>query len=365
MKNKLIITTLAAMLNLTGFTNEATAGFAFSEKGAQALTQRETPPTPAQEAWWKATDYERKKMAEQIGEDGARRLARSKGWVPLLEEGKKTVPQGPDHIYRGKNGIVHVVEAKGGSGQLGHAYGYPQGSSEWAVKSAERIVTSRTATELEKKAAKEVLAAAAKGKLEVHVIRTSHTYGEPTKVAFEQTVKCTKQAYQLAASSLEKMARGSATASRSALASSRNLERGFASEVKGAARASSQTAKATGTAARTACKIAGKAAKIAGPAGLVLEVGVRTSDVIETERRFDAGEITAEERRVSHGKNAGGMVGGMAGTAGGAAAGAAIGTPFGGIGAIPGATIGGLVGAIAGGFAGDKVGSTIGGALAR
>ena len=256
MKKTLNITTLAAMLIVAGFINVATARDTFPQKGAQALMQRESSPTPAQQSWLKATDLnERIKMAEQIGEDGARRLARSKGWVPLLEEGKKTVPQGPDQIYRGKNGIVHVVEAKGGSSQLGHAYGYPQASPEWAVKSAERIATSRTATELEKQAAREVLAAAAKGQLEVHVIRTTHVLGEPTKVFFEQSTKCTKQATLLAASSMN----NGAVTGRSALSSSKKVERAAVSEAKAAAHASTQTAKSTGSVARTAGKVAGKA----------------------------------------------------------------------------------------------------------
>lgn len=364
MKNTFSITTLAALLSMAGWATEATAASTFPERGAQALKQKQTPATPAQQAWLKATVYERSKIAEQIGEDGARRLSRSQGWVPLLEEGKKTVPQGPDQIYRSQNGIVHVVEAKGGSGQLGHAYGYPQGSPEWAVKSAERILISKTATDLEKQAAREVLEAAAKGNLEVHVIRTSHTLGQPTKAAFEQSAKCTREASQLAATSLDDVA-AAAIASRTASTSHSHLDRAAAMEMKRVGATSSKAAKSTGDAVRSAGRAASKAAKVAGPVGLAVEAGVRTKDVIETEQQFNAGEITLAERRMRHGENAGGMVGGMTGAASGAALGAAIGAPFGGVGAIPGAFIGGTIGAVAGGLAGDAVGSRVGHALAR
>lgn len=335
------------------------------EKGGQVLVQRKAFKTSNQEKWLKASPQQRIEIAEEIGEDGARRLARSKGWVPLLEEGKKMFPQGPDQIYRGSEGIVHVVEAKGGGSQLGHAYGYPQGTPEWAVKSAERIVMSQTATDLEKKAAMEVIEAAAKGKMEIHVIRTRHVLGEPGKPVIEQSVKCTKQASEMARLSLGTIAMQMPKRNPRASVLPSTSERRVANKVDDTSRAAAKVGKATGKAASTFGKAASKAAKIAGPAGLVIEAGVRGSDVIDTERKFQAGEITEEERRVNHAENAGGLVGGVGGAACGAAAGAAIGAPFGGIGAVPGAVIGGVIGGIAGGVVGDTVGGKVGAALAR
>jgi hypothetical protein len=48
------------------------------------------------------------------------------------------------------------------------------------------------------------------------------------------------------------------------------------------------------------------------PVGIALDAGMRVVDGVETERRFEAGEISHHERAVAHGRNAAGMVGGMA-----------------------------------------------------
>jgi hypothetical protein len=159
-----------------------------------------------------ASTEERRLLAEKLGENGAMRWARQQGWRPLLESGKRTVPQGPDMVYQAGDGIVHVIEAKGGSGQLGHAYGHPQGSPEWAVKSAERILKSQAASATEKQAAQAVIEAARDGRLQVHLVRTSHVLGEPTGMALEQTMQCSKEAEKLASSIPEEVTVNSAKA---------------------------------------------------------------------------------------------------------------------------------------------------------
>ena len=194
---------LAACLMLAGNINNARAAVSFPEKGTTALLERQSHQTPAQREWLNASTGERILIAEKLGENGAMRWARKQGWQPLIESGKRTVPQGPDMVYRAGDGIVHVIEAKGGSGQLGHAYGHPQGSPEWAVKSAERILKSQAANPTEKLAAQAVVEAARDARLQVHVVRTSHILGEPTGVALEQTLRCSKGAAQLASSIAE------------------------------------------------------------------------------------------------------------------------------------------------------------------
>ena len=191
---------LAACVLLAGNINNAGAAVSFPEKGAAVLMEHQPRQTPAQREWLNASTEERRLLAEELGENGAMRWARKQGWRPLIESGKRTVPQGPDMVYRAGDGIVHVIEAKGGSGQLGHAYGYPQGSPEWAVKSAERILKSEAASATERLAAQAVVDAAREGRLQVHVVRTSHILGEPTGVALEQTVQCSKEAEKLASS---------------------------------------------------------------------------------------------------------------------------------------------------------------------
>jgi hypothetical protein len=194
---------LAACVLLAGNINNARAAVGFPEKGAAALMERQPRQTPAQREWLNASTEERRLLAEKLGENGAMRWARKQGWQPLLESGKRTVPQGPDMVYRAGDGIVHVIEAKGGSGQLGHAYGHPQGSPEWAVKSAERILKSQAANPTEKLAAQAVIEAARDGRLQVHVVRTSYVLGEPTGVALEQTMQCSKEAEKLASAIAE------------------------------------------------------------------------------------------------------------------------------------------------------------------
>jgi len=105
--------------------------------------------------------------------------------------------------------------------------------------------------------------------------------------------------------------------------------------------------------------IAGASAVLV-PVGIALDVGMRVVDGVETERKFEAGEISRRERDVAHGRNAAGMVGGMAGAYGGAEAGAAGGATIGtffcpGIGTAIGGFVGGLAGGIGGYFAGDAV----------
>ena len=157
--------------------------------------------------WINASLQQRIRLAETLGEKGTRDIARLKGLRPLLDGLKRTLPQGPDQVYRGLDGMIHVFEAKGGSSQLGHAYGYPQGSPEWAVKSAERMLRSSKASVAERRAAKAIIEAAAKGKLKVSVVRVSHVLGEPTSTVVQQSVNCTDEATRLAKSSLDDLGR--------------------------------------------------------------------------------------------------------------------------------------------------------------
>ncbi len=320
--------------------------------------------TAAQRQWLAASPEQRIKLAEDLGEEGARAMAKKQGLKPLMNGLGKTLPQGPDQVYRAADGVVHVFEAKGGSSQIGRAYGYPQGSSEWAVKSAERVFRSGKATAAERQAAKAILDAAAKGKLEVHVVRTSHVLGEPTTTVVQQSVRCTDDAARLAQSALDDLARAGVQATDDATRVGVNLAddagRAGVSTVDDAARAGANVtddlARAgnavskVGNVAKGAAKVA---AKVAVPVAVAFDLGFRIEDGMDTEDRFQAGEITQQEREIEHAKNAAGMAGGWAGAfvgaklggAGGAAAGSCV-APG------PGTAIGGVAGAVAGGVAG-------------
>lgn len=65
--------------------------------------------TLRQQEWLKATPEQRVRIAEEIGEQGARKFAQAKGWQPILDGTEKSIPQGLDQVYRGADGTVHVT----------------------------------------------------------------------------------------------------------------------------------------------------------------------------------------------------------------------------------------------------------------
>ena len=267
---------------------------------------RETTGTARQQQWLNATTEQRVRLAESLGDEGARVYAKSKGWGSLWNGMDRGIPQGLDQVYRDADGTIHAIEAKGGTSQLGHAYGHPQGTSEWAVESAKRMLRSPKASAAEKTAADAVVKAAARGNLSVHVVRTSHVLGEPTAAVLQQTVKVSDIAQKIAQSALG----GVTTAS---LQTANGTARITDDAVRTAANTSSTT---------TALKVVAKGAAVAGVA---IDGGLRIRDGLETERKFASGEITVREREVSQAKNAAGMAGGWGGATGGAwAAGAAV-----------------------------------------
>lgn len=286
--------------------------------------------TARQQQWLAATPQERVRLAEALGDEGARAMAKAKGYESVYDGLGRMLPQGPDQVYRAADGRVIVYEAKGGSGQLKHAYGHLQGSAEWAVESAKRVLRSGKATAAEQAAARAVLHAASTGKLEVHVVRTGHVLGEPTAAVLEQTARTTDDAARLARTALDDVTRASASA------------------VDDAARA----ANAADDAARVARNARLTRATMRGlvVVGAAVDGGFRAADAIEVERQFSAGEISQYQREVSHATNAAGMAGGWGGAYGGAKGGAVVGGMVGG----PwGAAAGGVIGGVGGYFAGE------------
>ena len=305
-----------------------------------------TGPTPRQQAWLRATPEQRVALAEQLGDDGARALARQRGWQPLFDGAGRTLPQGPDQVWRSADDVVHVIEAKGGGSPLNTAYGYRQGTPEWAVRSAERVVGSPKATIAEREAAQAVLDAAARGRLHVHVVRTWHVLGEPTAAVLEQSLACTDDAARLARDALARLKAVCAAADDAARAASASSE--AAGAIDDIARAGQVAA-----AKRTTGAVLRTAGRVAVPVGIALDAGLRVNEGLNIERRFDAGELTEEQREVEHARNAAGMAGGW----GGALVGAKLGAMGGGAAGTavapgPGTAIGAGAGAVAGGVAG-------------
>lgn len=281
--------------------------------------------TLRQQEWLKASIDQRITLSEQLGEYGARAFAKSKGYEVIMDGTGKTLSQGPDQVYRALDGTVHVLEAKGGSGQLGHAYGYPQGSSEWAVESAKRVLASPMASATEKDAAEAILQAAKEGRLYVDVIRTSHVLGEPVAAVLEQSVHSTEGASSIASAALDELTVAPIEV------------------IDGAAQA-------TASSCSTVLETAGT---VAIPEAIAIDGALRVRQAVLTERQFASGKITVEQREVAHAQNIAGMAGGW----GGAWAGTELGAMGGGAAGTavvpgPGTAVGAVVGGAAGGVAG-------------
>jgi len=112
--------------------------------------------------------------------------------------------------------------------------------------------------------------------------------------------------------------------------------------------------KAVGKGATTS--IGKAAAKRIPLLGTVLTAGFLGSELLETSKQEQAGEITKEEAKKQKAGAVGGAGGGLVGALGGAAAGAAIGSVV----PVVGTVIGGVIGGIAGGLGGEMLGRTAG-----
>ncbi|MBQ2621474.1 MAG: hypothetical protein IJF84_09080 [Thermoguttaceae bacterium] len=352
-------------------------------------------------------------ISEEIGERGAKDFARNRGWEPILTKAEKSTghPQGFDQVWKGVDGKIHVIEAKGGESRPSGN----QGTSKWCVEAAEKTLKNHAATEAEKSAARTVLEAASKGKLDIYVVRTSHVQGAAGNTICKSVEECTEEATRLAKELLSRNAvhgfeSGAEAFSRNASktveaaesarysgswnspvyerpvyepelpsirseypveASSNSLGNTMKSTTRsneaaaerGAARAAEAASKGVTKAAKGATKTLTKAttaAEVATGIGVVVDAGLRIKDSYDIEQKYSQGEIDNHERVVGHVKNGAGMAGGWGGAAaggyagatGGAAAGAAVGSVVPVVGTAIGGAVGGVVGGIGGAIGG-------------
>ena len=206
---------------------------------------------------------------------------------------------------------------------------------------------------MEKIAARKVLEGARTGTLEVHVVRTPHVLGEPGKAVWEQTARNSWKARVLAEESIESLSLAKAPA-RPTVTDSMVRTPGRTTEVP------SPLAGEAGPIAERAGKVLKGVAGVA----IVADVGQRSWEGVETERAYQSGAISKEDRNSSHAANAGGMVGGWAGAwAGGrlgAAGGALVGTAIcPGVGTAVGTFVGGVAGSIGGYATGERLGKKV------
>lgn len=308
---------------------------------AQSTTETVAPPaanrTDRQSQWLRSSLDERVRLAERLGEEGAEAFAKKKGYEPLLRNGDKVLRQGFDQVYRAKDGGIVVIEAKGGTSAINRAYGFQQGTPEWAVQAAKRVAESSKASAAEGHAARLVLEAAKEGNLTVQVVRTRHVQGEPVAAVLESSLKAGQAESKIAATMLEELGHGAKSA-----------------------QAASQTAKAAEGAAKAArgASTLSKVGRAAGVVGVAIDGGVRINSAMGTEQEFQSGEISDKQRELAHAKNAAGMAGGWCGAVAGAKLGAAGGGAAGtavapGLGTAVGAALGGAAGGVAGYFGGE------------
>lgn len=119
----------------------------------------------------------RQRIAEKIGEMGARTFAQKANYVPIYL-GVPGKGRGFDQVYKFGKQII-VVEAKGGSSPLKVYRGYLQGTPKYTLAVAQEVLTSKTASTSAKQAAKAVIKAYNEGKLVVQASHTAHVYGKP------------------------------------------------------------------------------------------------------------------------------------------------------------------------------------------
>ena len=356
-------------------------------------------------------------IAEEIGERGAKEFARNRGWESILTKADKSTghPQGFDQVWRSSDGKIHVVEAKGGESYLSTGKSGTQGTTEWCVKVAEKTLKNHAATEAEKSAARTVIEAASKGKLDIYVVQTPHIQGSAGSAMCKGVEECTEEATRLARNLLSRNAvhgyeSGAEVLSRNASKTAEAAESARysgswnspvnehpvyepelpsirseypaeapsntlgnamksttrsneAAAERGAVRAAEAAGKGVSKAAKTATKTmvkASTAAEVATGVGLAVDAGLRIKDSYDIEQKYNQGEIDNHERVVSHVKNGAGMAGGWggaaaggyAGAAGGAAAGAAVGSVVPVVGTAIGGAVGGVVGGIGGAIGG-------------
>jgi hypothetical protein len=321
-----------------------TASLALGQTATQSLPASSSQITAAQREYLAATPEQRVKLAERLGERGAAAMAEKKGYQPILTGEQKSVRQGFDQVYRAADGRVVVVEAKGGTSPLGRGYGAEQGTPNWAVKAAEHTLRNSRSSTAEQTAARTVLEAAERGKLNVEVYRTRHVLGEPTVAVQESAAAVTRTERQLAREAL------------------RNIKTATQPAAEGAAAATESTSAVANTAATTS-RLA-KVAKAAGAVGVAADAGFRGYEAYQVEQQYRAGRISAKDRTASHAGNTGGFVGGWGGAIAGAKAGAlgggAIGACAGGVGAPVGVAVGGVAGGVGGYLGGEYVGKAAG-----
>ncbi len=150
------------------------------------------------------------RISEELGERGAEKLCLEKGWTPLLRKSDKSPnhPQGVDQVWQSSDGIFQVVEAKGiTKGDSFHLpenrFGHKEGTPEWVIDALQDTLKSNSASEAEKRIARQALEAARNGDMNIHVIYTQHVLGKPETPIWHSINSCSEEASRMASRVIE------------------------------------------------------------------------------------------------------------------------------------------------------------------
>ena len=149
-------------------------------------------------------------ISEELGERGAEKLCQEKGWTPLLRKSDKSPKhrQGVDQVWQSSDGKYQVIEAKGiTKGDSIHLsknrFGHKEGTSEWVIDALQDTLKSNSASETEKRIARQTLEAARKGDMNIHVISTQHVLGKPETPIWHSMNPCSEEASLMASRVIE------------------------------------------------------------------------------------------------------------------------------------------------------------------
>ena len=131
-------------------------------------------------SWMMAGRAKRIATAQRIGEEGVVVYGERAGMQTLLDPLRKSVPIGPDSIYRDNaTGKTVVLEAKGGHSRPKLTYGTPQGTNANTLHSAAGLLIARSASPYEQIQSARLIKEAQRGNLATGIVRTPHTLGSP------------------------------------------------------------------------------------------------------------------------------------------------------------------------------------------
>ncbi|GEM_PF-1895344 len=146
----------------------------------EVLTQASYFQRDYRAPWVSASVYERIRLAERIGNQGRARYATERGWTKIVGSQARGIVQGPDSVvWDSRTGTTRVLEAKGGTSEGKWTYQSWQGTNRNAIRSAEFVLDSNSASPLEKMAAARVIKAAQANDLRTGMVKTSHVLGTP------------------------------------------------------------------------------------------------------------------------------------------------------------------------------------------